>query len=92
MNTQTKRTSANEPHQSALKKAATAANDGWMMKKLGDHHEQLGGSPVGSATTAPRSGVFRSRSATAAALGGLTVSSAKNSAAALDGKAMKRKP
>jgi hypothetical protein len=91
MNTQTKHTSENELHQSGLKKAA-AANDGLMMNKTGNHRDPLARLPVGSGITAPLPGAVRGRSDTEAVLGGLAASSAKNSAAALNGAAIKRKP
>jgi hypothetical protein len=92
LHTQTKRALGNGLHQPGLKRAATAANGGWMMNKIEHHHEQPAKLPGGSGTTAPWPGVTRSRSAAAAVIGGLTASSAKNSAAALDGTAIRRKP
>jgi hypothetical protein len=92
LHTQINRTLGNELHQPGLKKAATAATGGLMMNKIENHHQQLARLPVGGGTTAPWPGVVRSRSATLAAIGGLTASSAKNSAAALNGAAIKRKP
>jgi hypothetical protein len=95
MNAQTKRASANELHQSVLKKAATtatAANAGLMMNKMGNHYEPPARLPVGSGTTAPRPGVVRSRSATVAVIGGATASTARHPAAVVDGTAIMRKP
>jgi hypothetical protein len=92
LHTQIKRTWGNEFHQSLLKKAATAANSGRMMNKIENHHEPLAKLPGYGGTTAPGPGPSRSRSTTLAVLGGLTTASAKNSMAALNGAAMKRKP
>jgi len=92
ISTQTKRTSGNEVHQSVLKKPATAANEGLMANKTGNHLEQLAKVPVGSGSTALLPGVVHGRSANAAVIGGMTPSSAKHSAAAVDGAGIKRKP
>jgi len=84
---------SSQPSQRAvLKKPASAANGGSMMGKTGNHYEQPARLPVGSGTTAPRPGVVRSRSATAALLGGATGPGAKHAAAVIDGAAIRRKP
>jgi hypothetical protein len=89
--TQSKSPLPNEFAQPMLKKAPVAANGGWVMNKTGSHYEQPAKLPGNGGTIAPKPGVSRNRSATPAAIGGLTTSRAKNSTAALDGAAMKRK-
>jgi hypothetical protein len=92
INNQSKRAPVNEVHQTGLKKAATAANEGLMMNKIRNNHEQRARLPVGSGTTAPLPGAVHARSATVAVIGGLAASSGKHSAAVVNGAAMKRKP
>jgi hypothetical protein len=89
-----KRASANEVHQPALKKTPTAANQGLMMNKTANHHEQPAKLPAGSGMSLARSGVGHGQSIGATALDGrvLITSSAKYSAGPLDGAAIKRKP
>jgi hypothetical protein len=89
---QGKRAPATGVHPPGLNKAATAANGGLMLNKIGNNHEQPARPPVGGRTTAPLPGVVRGRSATAAAIGGAAASSAKHPAAALNGSDIKRKP
>lgn len=88
---QSKRTPLHELAQPRLKKAASAANGGGMMNKMENHHEPLAKLPGIGGTKALGPGLNRSRSAAPAVLGGLTTSG-KNSTAALNGTAMKRKP
>ncbi len=90
--TQTKRPSANDLPQPGLKRAATAPNNGWMMNKTGNRHEEVVNVPVGGGAAALAPGVVRSRSATTAAIGGLPSPSTKNSAAGINGTTIKRKP
>jgi hypothetical protein len=90
--TQTKRASGNELHQPGLKKAATAANGGLMINRTGNQHGQPARLPGGSGAAASGTGVVRSRKAGAAGIGGITTSSARNSAAVLNGTGIKRKP
>jgi hypothetical protein len=71
-------------HPQVLKKNSTAAKPGWLMSKAANHYEPSSKLPVG--------GVMHGRSPATDALGGLTANTAKKSAAALDGSAMKRKP
>jgi hypothetical protein len=83
---------AKELHQSGLKKAATAANEGLMKNNTESHREQLARLATGRGATAPLPGGVRGRSATTAVIGGAAASSGKHSAAALDGAGIKRKP
>jgi hypothetical protein len=92
INPQHKSTPVNELHQPALRKTAISPNDGLLANKAANHLEQPAKLPVGSGTTAPRPGVVRSRSVTAAVIGGPTPSNTKHSAAAIDGTAIQRKP
>jgi len=92
INNQSKRAPVKELHQPGLNKTVPAAKGGLMMNKTRNNHEQPARLPVGRGTTAPLPGVVPARSATVAAIGGLAASSAKHSAAALNGAAIKRKP
>ena len=79
----------------ALKTAAPAPKagsgmGGSMVNKAGN--QPLAKLPGVGGTTAPSPGAVRGRSATAAVLGGLAASGAKNSAAVINGTAMKSKP
>jgi hypothetical protein len=91
-NTRSQNTPANPLHPPALKQAATAANAGLLRNRLGNHREAPGRLPAGKGTTAPLAGSVRGRGAAMAAIGGAAVSSAKNSAAAINGTGIKRKP
>jgi hypothetical protein len=89
----TERESANDHQQPGLKRAVTgAANDGWMMNKMENRREELARLPVGGGTPALAPGAVRGRSATAAVIGGLVASTAKNSAAVINGTGMNRRP
>jgi hypothetical protein len=88
---QTKRASVNDLQQPGWKRAATFANDGLMMNKMEAHREEVARLPVDGGTTALATGVARSRSATTASVGGLAASSARNSAAAINGTGMNRR-
>lgn len=90
--TQSKSLPLHQLHQPELEGVATAANDGLMMNRMASHREPLAKLPAGTGTTAPWSGAVRGRGAATAVLGGAKASSAKNSTAALDGAAIKRKP
>jgi hypothetical protein len=93
IHTRTKHPSGNDLHQPGLKKAAPAANGGLMMSKTGNHCEQPAKLALGSGRTASLPGGVRTRSAAAAAIGGMAAASAKHSAAALNGADfMKPKP
>jgi hypothetical protein len=63
-----------------------------MMNTPGNHRDQPARLPMGSGTTAPLPGVVLGRGAAAASIGGLAPSSAKSSAAAINGTGMGRKP
>jgi hypothetical protein len=89
--TWTKRASVNDLQQSGLKRAAAGANDGLVMNKMETRREEIARLPVGGGTTALAPGVVRGRSATAAGIGGLAASTAKNSAAAINGTGMNRR-
>jgi hypothetical protein len=91
-NARTQRPEVNDLHQPGSKKGVTAAGDGLMMHTTATHRPQLAKLPVGSGTTAPLSGVVRSQGAAAARIGGAASSSAKNSAAAINGTGMGHKP
>jgi hypothetical protein len=87
-----KRTSANDLHQPGLNKAATPAKDGLIMNKTGNPREQLARLPLGTRPATPLPGVVRGRVAATASIGGLAASSAKTSAAVINGTGMKPKP
>jgi hypothetical protein len=89
-NFEPKHTPANDSHQTDLNKTA-ALNQGLLATKSGTPNEQLARLPAGAPFTAPSSGDARIRNANAASFGGLAHSSAKNSAAALNGTGIKRK-
>ncbi len=91
-NTQTKRASANDLQQPGLKRAATATDAGLMMNKIENRREPLIKLPVIGGTTTPAPGVVRSRSTTAAVIGGLAASSARNSTAGINGTTIKHRP
>jgi hypothetical protein len=86
------RTPAGDLQQPGLSKPATATRNGLMMNTQGKHREQPARVPVGSGSSAPLPGVVRGRGATAAGIGGLAPSSARSSAAVINGTGMARKP
>jgi hypothetical protein len=88
----TKSTTSNEFHPSPLKKTAPAANQPFVMNKTATYQTPPARSPEGREIAAPFPRAVPGRAATAASLGGLAASSAKNSAAALNGTAMKHTP
>jgi len=90
--TQSKRPSATALHQPGLNQTAAAAKDGVAMNPIGTHREQLARLPVGSGTTPPSHSVVRGQSAAAASIGGPAPSSAKYSAAVINGTGMGRRP
>jgi hypothetical protein len=92
LNPRTKSTSVNDLHQRALNQPSTAAKGGLMMNRTGNPREQLVKLPVGSRTTALLPGVVLGRGATTGIIGGLALSSAKNSTAVINGTGMRRKP
>jgi hypothetical protein len=79
---QPRSTPALEIHPPAFKKTVIAVN----------HYEPHAKLPVGSGNAPARAEVVHGRSTAAATVGGLTPSTAKRSAAVLDGAALKRKP
>jgi hypothetical protein len=89
---QTKRPSVKDLPQPGLNKAAVGAKPGLMMKTAGNQRQQFPRLPVGSGTTAPLSGVVRGRGAAPASIGGLTVASARSTAAVISGTGMGHKP
>jgi hypothetical protein len=94
-NTQTKRASVSGLHQPGLNQPVTAAKAGAMMNKTGNPREQLARPPLGTGTTGTTTslpGVVHGRGAATASLGGLVPSSAKSSAAVINGTGMKPKP
>jgi hypothetical protein len=93
LHTETKRPSLNGPHQLAVKKAAIAAKDGSTMHQTRNPHEQPARLPAGYQAVALRPGIASGRSATAAMVGRVLITSnTKYSAGPLDGVAIKRKP
>jgi hypothetical protein len=93
VHTTPKHTPGNQFQRPGPKRIATAANKGLMKNnKTENVHEQIARLPVGSATTAPRPDVFRSRGATRLVIGGLVPSRANHSPAGLDGTTIKPKP
>ena len=92
IHTQPKSPLGNVLHQPGVKKAGAAANYGLTINRPGIHREQSAKWPVGSGTTAPTSGIVRSRSAGTAVISGVTSSSARKSAAALNGNTIKGRP
>jgi hypothetical protein len=91
-NAQTKRASVNDPHQPGLNQPVIAAKDGWMMNKTGKPREPLARLPVGGGATALSPVVVHGRVPAPVIIGGLAASSAKNSAAVINGTGMRRKP
>jgi hypothetical protein len=92
LNARSKSTPVNPLHQPGWTKAATGANVGLLMNRIGNRRQPLAKPPVGGGITMPLPGALRGRGAATAVIGGAAASSAKNSAAALNGAAMKRKP
>jgi hypothetical protein len=90
--THTQHTPANDLQRPGASKAATAAKAGSMINALGNHRDQPARLPVGSGATAPLPGVVRGRGAGTASVGGLAPSSAKSSAAGINGTGMGRRP
>jgi hypothetical protein len=88
----TQRTPANELQRPGSSKGATVVKAGSMMNTLGHHRDQPARLPVGSGATAPLPGVVRGRGAGTASVGGLAPSSAKSSAAGINGTGMGRRP
>jgi hypothetical protein len=88
----TQRTPANDLQRPGANKAATVAKAGSMLNPLGNHRDQPARLPMGSGTIAPLPGVVRSRGAGTASVGGLAPSSAKSSAAVINGTGMGRRP
>jgi hypothetical protein len=89
---QPKRSAAIISHQPASNKIAAVPGNELMMNKTSSHGENLAGSPLGNGFALPSPGMVRGRAAKPDLLGGLAASSAKTSAAAINGSAMKRKP
>jgi hypothetical protein len=87
----TKRTTANGFRPPVLKKPATAANQP-LLNKPATYSMPPARLLEGREIAAPFPHGVPGRAATAATLGGLTASSAKNSTAALNGTTLKRKP
>jgi hypothetical protein len=92
LHTQTKGALGNELHQPGSKKPGTPATSGLPMNKMENRHNQAVKLPAAGGTASLGPAMSRSRSRTTAELGGLTISKARNSTAALDGSTMKRKP
>jgi hypothetical protein len=86
----TKHTSVNEPSQPALNRTAPIANHELTMNKIETRHEDVPKAPMGGGTAALAPGVVHERSATTAGVGGLRASSAKTSAAVLNGTTINR--
>jgi hypothetical protein len=78
--------------QPGLNKAAIAAKDGLTMNTIGKSREQPARLPVGSGSTTPSPTVVHGRGANATMIGGLAISSVKNSAPVINGTGMNRKP
>jgi hypothetical protein len=82
-----------ELHQPNLKKSATAAKEGPMIKKVGNPHDSPAKLPFGNEVVGLRPGVIRSRGATAALVGRVLVTSnTKFSAGPLDAAVKQGKP
>jgi hypothetical protein len=90
LKTPVKRSPPREMAQPALKKAAPGG--GTIMNKTETHHEQPAKSPGSGGTAVLGPGMNRGPGASPAFLGGLAAATARRSASALDGTAMKRKP
>ena len=88
----TESTAAYESHRPAVKKAITAANQPFIVNKPTTYKAPPDKLPAGRETVPPLARVVPRRTAGVASLGGLNASTTKNSAAALNGTALKRKP
>jgi hypothetical protein len=89
---QAKHASVNDIEQPALKRAAPAASHELMMNKIENRPETQARLPAGGGTAALAPGAVRSRSATETGIGGLATSTAKSSAAAINGTGMTHRP
>ena len=87
-NTRTKHAPVTELYQPGLPKPALAGKDRLVMNKTANSRGQLAKPPPPSLPT----GVYRGRGTAPASIGGPTGSSAKNSAAAINGTVMRSKP
>ncbi len=81
-----------EPHQPELKKTAKPAKEELLKSKTENHPEQLAKLAADKGVTLPTSGNVRSRSTSTAVVGGAAAGNSKQSAAAVNGSDLKRKP
>ena len=85
-------TPANGLPQAGMNKLGIAAKPGTTMNKPANHPAETAKLPIGAGLTPPSNRVVREREGTTAMVGGLAKAHFKNSAGAINGTGVKRKP